>query len=84
VIGEAVVGRDLALLMKCECPIDELFARPDERPVVIDGVRMVGGEHQLAVQPVHTAAIADQAIENCLAVDEILNRFTLVHARSSW
>ena len=52
-VGEVVVGRNLTLPMQCECPIHEPLPRPDEGPMVIDGIRVVGGEHQLAVQTVY-------------------------------
>ena len=50
-------------------PVDVLVARPDERAVLVGGVGVVAVAHQLEVEPVDAAAVAQHDVGDRLPVD---------------
>ena len=58
VVENQVVGGLLVFAVVSQGPVREIRRLADEGAVVVDGVGMVGGQQQFAVEPVDAARIA--------------------------
>src|SRR5262249_27435333 len=70
VVREMVLRGCLSLLVQVGRPVVERHGTADEVARGNHRVGMERGEEQLAVEPVHAAAEADQAVEDLLPVDQ--------------
>ena len=58
--------------MVSQCPVDEFGCRADEGAVVVHRIGVVDGQQHLAVEAIDAAAIAQDAVVDLLAVDQLL------------
>ena len=72
VVRDDVMRRVLIQAVVAERAIRERLAPADEQTVIVDRVGVIDGQQQLAVEPVDGAAIAMHAVENVLAVEQLL------------
>src|SRR5262249_43946400 len=73
VIHHHVMMSFLVLSVIVERPVHECFRPAHERAVMIDRIRVVHREHHLPVETIHAAAIAMEAIQNGLPVEQLAN-----------
>src|SRR5262249_18581058 len=87
VIHHHVVMSLLILGVIVEGPVNECFRPAHERAVMIDRVGMVDREHHLPVETIHAAAIAMDAVQNGLPVEQLANGLCIAVLRlhaGSW
>jgi hypothetical protein len=73
VIHHHVMVSFLVLGVIVERPVHERLRAAHERAVMIDRIRMVHREHHLPIETIHSPAIAVDAIQNRLAVEQLAN-----------
>ena len=71
VIRHDMVSGPLMLGVISERPVDELRRVADKNAMIVDGVGVIHGEHQLAIEAIDAATVAMDAIEYLLPIEQL-------------